>query len=99
MTAFLKIDECSACRRSLPWEWVPAVLLNGKPLAGTGVWSSQLTERLCGDCMAALHAQRREKERALALHMNLMRILGGESPYRSFTFERFEVIPGNRRGY
>jgi chromosomal replication initiation ATPase DnaA len=25
--------------------------------------------------------------------------LGGEKPYREFTFERYKVTPGNRRAY
>ena len=51
MTAFLKIDECKVCERAIPWEWVPAVLLNGKPLSGTGVWRSQRAEGLCPVCV------------------------------------------------
>src|SRR5262245_15466740 len=81
MTAFLKIDQCRACRRSLPWEWVPAVLLNGKPLAGTGVWHSQLTDQLCPACLVALEVQRRKDEHALTVRNELVRLLGGEKPY------------------
>src|SRR5579871_1770456 len=63
MTAFLKIDECQSCQRSLPWEWVPALLLNGKPLAGTGVWRSQLIERRCPACQAALERAHEKEKR------------------------------------
>ncbi len=99
MTAFLKIDDCNACHRSLPWEWVPAILLNGKPLAGTGVWRSQLTGRLCPTCLAAFEGERQKQQRALAIRKELVQLLGGEKPYREFTFERYKVTPENRRAY
>ena len=99
MTAFLKIDNCNTCRRSLPWEWVPAILLNGKPIAGTGVWRSQLLEGRCPACQAGLEAQHQQEQRAIQLRRNLIQLLGGEKPYREFTFERYEVTPGNRLAY
>jgi DNA replication protein DnaC len=99
MTAFLKIDACKTCHRSLPWEWVPAVPLGGKALAGTGVWRSQLTGGVCPPCLAALEGKRRDEQRARAMQRDLVQILGGEKPYREFTFERFEVTPGNQLAY
>jgi DNA replication protein DnaC len=99
MNAFLKIDQCGRCGRSLPWVWVPAVLLNGKALAGTGVWQSQLMDRLCPDCLTALEAQQQRDQYALAVHNDLVQLLGGEKPYREFTFERYEVTPENRLAY
>jgi DNA replication protein DnaC len=99
MTAFLKIDDCNRCHHSLPWEWVPAILLNGKPLAGTGVWRSQLTGRLCPTCMAALESERQQQQRALAMRRELIQLLGGEKPYREFTFEQYDVTPGNRSAF
>ena len=99
MSAFLKIDACTSCHRSLPWEWTPAVLLNGKTLAGTGVWRSQLADGCCTECVAALESARREMERNRALRQSLVQLLGGERPYREFTFERYEVMPGNRAAY
>jgi len=99
MTAFLKIDECHSCKRSLPWEWVPAVLLNGKPLAGTGVWRSQLIERRCRACQAALESAREKEHRDLQCRTELIELLGGEKPYREFTFERYKLEPGNRLAY
>lgn len=99
MTAFLKIDTCNTCRKSLPWEFVPAVLLNGKPMAGTGVWRSQLTDGRCPACQAALDAQHDSEQRAIQLRRELLQLLGGEKPFREFTFERYEVAPGNRLAF
>lgn len=87
MTAFLKIDDCRACHRSLPWEWAPAVQLNGKTLAGTGVWRSQLAGGLCLACVQAVESERERKERSLAMRKDLVQLLGGEKPYREYTFE------------
>ncbi len=99
MTAFLKIDSCQTCQRSLPWEWVPAILLSGKPLPGTGVWRSQLLDGRCAACLAASEKRHEAEQRALAKRQELVELLGGEKPYREFTFERFEVRPENRRAY
>lgn len=99
MTAFLKIDSCDTCHRAQPWEWVPAVLLNGKPLAGTGIWRSQLIERRCPACQAALEAQRHNEQRSTQLRRELIRLLGGEKAYREFTFEHYKLMPGNRLAY
>lgn len=99
MTAFLKIDDCRTCHRSLPWEWVPAVLLGPRPLAGTGVWRSQLIDGHCTACRTALEAERAKQQRALARRRELVDLLGGERPYREFTFERYQVTPGNRLAY
>src|ERR1022692_900593 len=99
MTAFLKIDECNDCRRSLPWEWVPTVLLNGKTLAGTGVWRSQLIDGRCHCCRETMALNRQNEQRARTLHAELVRLLGGEKPYREFTFEKFQIDSGNRLAF
>src|SRR5712692_7794574 len=99
MTAFLKIDTCKSCHRSLPWEWVPAVPLGGKMLAGTGVWRSQLTGGVCSTCLAAREREREQEEHALAIRKELVQLLGAEKPYREFTFERFEITAGNQLAY
>jgi DNA replication protein DnaC len=99
MSAFLKIDQCQTCSRALPWEWVPAVLLNGRALAGTGVWRSALVEGCCAVCVAAAEAQRQKDRQAFLLRHELVSLLGGEKPYREFTFERFKVTPENGRAF
>lgn len=96
MTAFLKIDECRHCHRALPWEWVPAIVLKGKPLAGTGVWRSQLLDHRCQTCRSALEHEREERASALQRHKQLVKLLKGEKPVREFTFERYQVTSGNR---
>jgi DNA replication protein DnaC len=96
MTAFLKIDRCLGCQQQKPWEWVPPILLAGKTLAGTAVWRSQLTNGLCPVCYAIKEANREKERRAYGLRDELIRLLGGEKPYREFTFDRFRICPGNR---
>ena len=99
MTAFLKIDECKTCHRSLPWEWVPTVLLGSRRLAGTGVWRSQLADGLCPACIAERETQHQNAQRALAIRNDLVKMLGGEKPYREFTLEKYQIAPGNRLAY
>src|SRR5262249_4755616 len=99
MSAFLKIDSCKTCHRSLPWECVPAIILNGRMLAGTGAWRTQLVDDLCPACIAALQIERQEERRIVALRDSLVKILGGMKPYREFTFERYQVASGNRMAY
>src|SRR6266567_3339423 len=99
MTAFLKIDDCKSCHRALPWEWTPAVFLGGRSLAGTGVWCSQLTDGVCSGCVSALQARREKERHALGIRKELIQLLGGEKPYREFTFERYQVSPGNQLAY
>lgn len=99
MSAFLKIDECKGCHKNLPWDFVPAVLAGGRPLAGTGVWSSPLTGGLCPTCLEAEAAGQWEQRRRIEERARLVALLGGEKPLREFTFERFEVTAENRLGY
>jgi DNA replication protein DnaC len=99
MTAFLKIDYCKACHRNLSWEWVPAVLLGGKPLAGTGVWRSQLTDGLCPACLVVVEARRVNETRVQAMQEALLRLLGGAKPYREFTIDRYKVTSGSELAF
>lgn len=99
MTAFLKIDECGICRRAISWEWVPAVFLGGRSLAGTGVWRSQLVEGRCPTCLEALASQKRKEQNARLRRAALIKLLGGEKPYREFTFDRYQVSAGNRLAF
>jgi DNA replication protein DnaC len=99
MSAFLKIDQCRACRRMIPWEWAPAVMAAGKALAGTGVWRSQLIGGQCPACEARQEAEREKEQQALLLRAKLIALMGGEKPYREFTFERYVVASGNRLAY
>src|SRR5712691_9054446 len=99
MTAFLKIDRCLDCQQEKSWEWVPPVLLAAKTLAGTAVWRSQLIDGVCPACYAVREANREKERRAYALRNELIRLFGGEKPYREFTFDRFRVNGGNRVGF
>jgi DNA replication protein DnaC len=99
MTAFLKIDRCKACHQEWSWEWVPAIPLGGKALAGTGVWRSQLMDGLCPACLVAIEVNRKKEQGAQALREALIQVLGGEKPYREFTFEKYQVTPGNQLAF
>jgi DNA replication protein DnaC len=96
MTAFLRTDRCIVCREERPWEWVPTVALGGKPLPGTGVWSSQLLSGQCPTCFAVAEIKHQKEQQAQARREGLVRLMGGEKPYREFTFERFQVTSANR---
>ena len=78
---------------------MPAVFVNGKPIAGTGVWRSQLIQGRCHACQEALDLQRQNEKRDLALRRKLVQLLGGEKPYREFTFERYHVTPANQLAF
>src|SRR5450759_1405234 len=99
MAAFLKIDYCRDCGRNIPWEWVPPIILSGKSHPGTGVWHSLLLDGRCPNCIAALELKRQNQLRSLALRTALIQLLGGEKPYREFTFERYEVTSDNRLAF
>jgi hypothetical protein len=79
MSAFLKIDQCRACGRPIPWEWAPVVMAGGKALAGTGVWRSQLIGGLCPACKASLDAQKEKEQRALLLRAKLVEVLAAKN--------------------
>ena len=96
MTAFLKIDRCLECEGEKPWEWVPPVRVSAKTLAGTAVWRSQLIDGLCPACYVNRESNREKEQRVYGLRSELTRLLGGEKPYRNFTFDKFRVTPGNR---
>jgi chromosomal replication initiation ATPase DnaA len=97
MSAFLKIDTCQNCCQPRPWEWVPAVFIRGKPLAGTGVWRSELIDGQCLHCRAKEVLRIQQERRTLARRAALIRLLGGEKPFREFTFVNFAVTPSNQR--
>ena len=87
------------CGRSVPWKWVPAVLVDGKPLAGTGVWQSQVEDGRCVDCEAELQARRRRAQQALVFRAKLTELFGGTKPYREFLFDNYKVTPGNQNAF
>ena len=49
--------------------------------------------------MTALETERLKERRAIAIRSELIQLLGGAKPYREFTFERFQLTPGNQLAY
>jgi DNA replication protein DnaC len=71
----------------------------GETLPGTAVWRSQLVDELCPACQAARETNQEKVRRADALRGELVRLLGGDKPYRKFVFDRFCVAAGNRLAF
>jgi DNA replication protein DnaC len=96
MSAFLKLDRCTACGSERPWEWVPPVAPNGRPLAGTGVWRSTLVDGRCAPCTEKFEFSQERARLSRNLRERFIRVVGGAKPYRDFTFESFLPSVGNR---
>lgn len=99
MSAFLKLDRCQICSKDLPWEWVPQVVVTGRPLAGTGVWRSALRGGVCPHCADQEGMRRSRAEQLRSRSKALVRIVGGPQPVRDFTFSRFTITNGNRLAF
>lgn len=99
MTAFPKSETCSICRDHLSWEWVPHVLVQGRTLAGTGTWQRPLLDGACSSCYEARERERQQLVQQEQCRNRLVQLLGGEKPYREFTFDGFEVAAGNRLAF
>src|SRR5262249_40288073 len=67
-----------------------------RPLAGTGRWNTQLENELCPSCHETVAQAHVRENRNLELRRRLIEIMGGEKPYRDFTFGRYEITAGNR---
>ena len=99
MTAFLKIDRCNVCQQETPWDWIPPIHLAGTVLAGTGVWRSTLIDGACTTCSETARAAR-ERERTTQIRRErLIQLFGGVKPCREFTFDRYQVAPGNELAF
>ena len=72
-------DRCTKCSNEIPWEWVPPLVVSGKPLAGTGLWRSVLWEGLCPGCVDARETERQATRRAQLNGEHFSRLLGGIS--------------------
>lgn len=99
MDIYPETDRCLYCQADVPLDWVAPVNCNGKLLAGTGTWRSPLTDGRCSDCERTATATIRERTRQFQLHLRLIKLAGGEKPYREFRFESFEVTPSNELAY
>ena len=98
MSAFLKLDRCADCGSEVSWEWVPPIELQGKSLAGTGVWRSTLVAGLCSTCHGKVEKEHNRKF-VEALRLERVTRALGVMPATQFTFERFRVSVGNRSAF
>lgn len=96
MSTFLEIEPCKTCQRRIPWEWIPSVLVRGRPLAGTGVWRSSLSDGICASCHNLEQAIESREKQLRQVRQELVGLLGGERHYREFTFERYNTTAKNR---
>lgn len=92
------IESCLRCARSLRQSWIPPVNVRGKPLAGTGIWHSPLTDGICDACMESARSAEEHVRQRLRLQKRMRSILGSR-PADEFTFDRFAITPENRNGY
>jgi len=92
-------ERCFQCKTDVPLEWVDPVHCNGKLLAGTGTWRSPLTDGRCPDCDRTVLATTAEKKRQLDLRLRLIKLGGGEKPYRDFRFDSFEAMAANELAF
>ncbi len=74
-------------------------MLGGRQAADTGVWRSQLEDGFCPECVAAKERRRAERERAEDVRQSLTLLLGGEKPFKEYTFDLFEITPGTRSAF
>jgi len=74
---------------------VPPLILRGKTLAGTGVWRSALVDGRCTACADSIERERQRASEARRLRAEFIQLVGGVKPYRAFTFERYQLTPGN----
>jgi DNA replication protein DnaC len=54
---------------------------------------------LCPACVAHAEDNRQKEQHDRALRQSLIEVLGGEKPYREFTFGGYEVTSGNRLAF
>jgi DNA replication protein DnaC len=96
---FPQSDICGRCRAEIAPEWVPPVVCGSKVLAGTGRWNTQLEDEMCPSCRESAMRARAKENRNLEQRRRLIEILGGEKPYREFTFAHYEITAGNRMAF
>jgi DNA replication protein DnaC len=80
-------------------EWTPPVRCGNRTLAGTGKWNTRLENDICPSCRESVAQAQAKHNRELELRRRLTEIMGGEKPYREFTFTRYEITAGNRMAF
>lgn len=70
-------------------DWMPPIACGPRTLPGTGIWRSNLTDGLCPNCWANDREKIADTQKARALQLRLLELLGGEKPLREYRFESF----------
>lgn len=92
-------EICLGCKRGVPWEWIPPIILGVRTLPGTGVWRTQTIDGTCYACLEAQEESERSAKRAAVIKLQLTKALGGEAFYESADFSQFIVVDANRSAF
>ena len=92
-------EICVLCRKEIPWEWVPPIILGHRTLSGTGAWRTQTVEGTCCACLEAREEFERSAKHMAGIKAHLIKALGGEKFYESADFSRFDVMDANRSAF
>ena len=92
-------ELCDLCGAGIAREWVPAIFCAERPLAGTGLWRSQLVDGRCPTCRDQLERRAEEQRSLLRERLRLVALGGGDKPHREFHFESFQVVPENQAAF
>jgi DNA replication protein DnaC len=96
---FPQSEICIRCRKEIEQEWIAPVVCANRTLAGTGRWNSRLENDICPSCKESVAQVHANQNRELQARRRLIEIMGGEKPYREFTFARYEITAGNRTAF
>src|SRR5437764_995719 len=92
------LETCLHCGRSSAPNWIPPMKVLGKPLAGTGLWQSPLTDGRCDGCIESARSAEEGVRRRMQMQKRIRSVLGSK-PADDFTFDRFVVTPENKSAY
>lgn len=93
------LERCKRCGKDVAPDWIPPIQCAGRPLPGTGIWASNLTDGTCSACWAKERAKTDDAEKERLLRARLVELLGGEKAHRESRFETFTVTRENEPAF